>query len=78
MSMPSGPRTRSWIRTRYPLVAGETDPPVAGFVKLVDTANGLVIREPPEQRVLRPNVDLTVHLFRQPEAGSVTQSTIRH
>jgi Thioesterase-like superfamily len=67
-------RGRSWIRTRYPLVAGETDPPVAGFVKLVDTANGLVVREPPSS-VFFANVDLTVHFFRQPEAGWVGLDT---
>lgn len=60
-------RGRSWIRTRCPLVAGEADPPVAGFLKLVDTANGLVVREHPS-RVFFANVDLTVHFFRQPEA----------
>lgn len=60
----------SWIRTRYPLVAGEADPPVAGFLKLIDTANGLVVREQPGS-VFFANVDLTVHLFRQPEAGWV-------
>lgn len=63
-------RGRSWIRTRYPLVAGETDPPVAGYLKLVDTANGLVVRERPSS-VFFANVDLTVHFFRQPEAGWV-------
>jgi len=63
-------RGRSWIRTRYPLLEGETDPPVAGFVKLVDTANGLVVREDPGS-VFFANVDLTVHFLRQPEAGWV-------
>jgi hypothetical protein len=63
-------RGRSWIRTRYPLVAEETDPPVAGFLKVVDTANGLVVRERPDS-VFFANVDLTVHFFRQPEAGWV-------
>ena len=61
---------RSWIRTRYPLVAGEDDPPLAGFLKVVDTANGLVVRERPSS-VFFANVDLTVHLIRQPEAGWV-------
>jgi hypothetical protein len=63
-------RGRSWIRTRCPLVAGETDPPVAGFLKLVDTANGLVVRAHPGS-VFFANVDLTVHFIRQPEAGWV-------
>jgi hypothetical protein len=63
-------RGRSWLRTRCPLVAGETDPPVAGFLKLVDTANGLVVREHPGS-VFFANVDLTVHFVRQPEIGWV-------
>ena len=63
-------RGLSWIRTRYPLVAGETDPPVAGFLKLVDTANGLVARERPGA-VFFANVDLTVHFFRLPAVGWV-------
>lgn len=63
-------RGRSWIRTRYPLVDGETDPPVARFLKLVDAANGLVVREPPSS-VFFANIDLTVHFIRQPEAGWV-------
>ncbi|HET7610866.1 MAG TPA: thioesterase family protein [Rhodanobacteraceae bacterium] len=63
-------RGLSWIRTRCPLVAGESDPPFAGFLKLVDTANGLVVREHPGS-VFFANVDLTVHFFRQPEAGWV-------
>ena len=67
-------RGRSWIRTPHPLVAGETDPPVAGFVKLIDTANGLVARVPPG-RVFFANVDLTVHLIRRPEAGWVGLDT---
>lgn len=63
-------RGRSWIRTRHPLVAGEADPPVATFLKLIDTANGLVVRERPDKAFFA-NVDLTVHFFRQPEAGWV-------
>ncbi len=63
-------RGSSWIRTRYPLVGGEIDPPVAAFLKVVDTANGLVAREHP-RNVFFANVDLTVHFFRQPEAGWV-------
>jgi hypothetical protein len=67
-------RGLSWIRTRYPLVEGEIDPPVAGFLKLVDTANGLVVRERPGG-VFFANVDLTVHFFRQPEAGWIGLDT---
>lgn len=70
-------RARSWLRTRLPLVAGEADPPVAGFLKLVDAANGLAVREHPDQ-VFFANVDLTVHLFRQPAAGWVGFDTRVH
>lgn len=63
-------RGQSWIRTPYPLVEGEIDPPVAGFVKLVDTANGLAVRADPDA-VFFANVDLTIHFTRQPEAGWV-------
>ncbi len=63
-------RGRSWLRTAYPLVEGEIDPPVAGFVKLVDTANGLAVRADPNV-VFFANVDLTIHFTRQPEAGWV-------
>jgi hypothetical protein len=63
-------RALSWLRTSCALVAGEADPPVAGFLKLVDTANGLAIREQPGS-VFFANVDVTVHFIRQPEAGWV-------
>jgi hypothetical protein len=61
-------RARSWLRSPYPLVDGETDPPTAAFVKFVDTANGLAVREDPKTTFF-PNVDLSVHLTRVPEAG---------
>lgn len=63
-------RGLSCVRTRFPLVEGENDPPIAGFLKLIDTANGLVVREHPGS-VFFANVDLTVHFLRHPEAGWV-------
>src|SRR5690606_870300 len=63
-------RAHSWIRSRYPLVDGEIDPPVAAFVKLIDTANGLAVREHPDKAFFA-NVDLSIHLTRQPQAGWV-------
>lgn len=56
---------QTWLRGRYPLVVGEIDPPVAHFVKLIDTANGLVVRQDPRATFFA-NVDLTVHLLRRP------------
>lgn len=61
---------RTWLRSPYPLVAGEADPPVAAFVRLVDTANGLAVRADPRTTFF-PNVDLTIHLTREPVAGWV-------
>lgn len=61
---------RSWIRSPFPLVDGEDDPATAAFVKLVDTANGLAVREDPKTTFF-PNVDLTIHLTRVPEPGWV-------
>jgi hypothetical protein len=63
-------RASTWLRTPFSLVAGESDPPVAGFVKLIDTANGLAVRQDPRQ-VFFANVDLTIHFVRRPQAGWV-------
>lgn len=63
-------RGRSWLRTDCVLVDGESDPPAAGFLKLIDTANGLVVRERPGS-IFFANVDLGIHLIRQPESGWV-------
>lgn len=61
---------RSWLHTTLPLVTAEDDPPTAVFVKLVDTANGLAVREDPATAFFA-NVDLSIHLLRQPVPGWV-------
>ncbi|WP_166974606.1 thioesterase family protein [Brevibacterium atlanticum] len=61
---------QSWVRSPYPLVDGEVDPPTASFVRYVDTANGLAVREDPKTTFF-PNVDLSIHLTRVPEPGWV-------
>ena len=58
-------RGRVWMRSDVDLVAGESVSPTAHYLRLVDTANGIAVRADP-RRWLFPNVDLTVHLFRQP------------
>ncbi|MGB8938626.1 MAG: thioesterase family protein [Streptomyces sp.] len=69
---PVGPpqpgRTTAWISTGLDLVAGRTASPLASFITLVDTANGIAVRQPPTAWMF-PNVDLTVHLHRRPEGG---------
>ncbi|MFD4630629.1 thioesterase family protein [Streptomyces sp. NPDC058284] len=59
-------RATAWLSTPLDLVAGESAGPLASFVALVDTANGIAARESPTAWIF-PNVDLTIHLHRQPE-----------
>ncbi|MEU1513620.1 thioesterase family protein [Streptomyces sp. NPDC005811] len=58
-------RTTAWISTPLALVAGAAVGPLASYLALVDTANGIAVRQPPTAWMF-PNVDLTVHLHRQP------------
>ena len=60
----------AWIRTDTALVHGEDVSPVAAFVTLVDTANGIATRAHPTEWMF-PNTDLTIHLFRAPMPGWV-------
>ncbi|MEU9971487.1 thioesterase family protein [Streptomyces sp. NPDC051014] len=66
---PVGPRrpgrTAAWISSPVDLVAGVRVGPLASFLTLVDTANGIAVRRSPTEWMF-PNVDLTVHLHRQP------------
>ena len=61
-------RARTWLRTRHPLVEGVQSTALARFVGLVDTANGVSTRVPPGTWMF-PNLDLVIHLFRQPGPG---------
>jgi acyl-Coa thioesterase superfamily protein/acyl-CoA thioesterase superfamily protein len=65
---PRAGRTTAWVSTALDLVAGEPSSATASFVALVDTANGIAVRAEPTEWMF-PNVDLTIHLHRQPEAG---------
>jgi len=58
-------RTSAWLRTETALVAGEPSSPHASFIALVDTANGIAVRQSPTNWMF-PNLDLTIHLHRQP------------
>jgi hypothetical protein len=62
----AGPgRAAFWVRTPVPLVRDEPVSDLARMAGLVDIANGMTVRVDP-RRVAFPNVDLTLHLFRQP------------
>ncbi|HEY5822381.1 MAG TPA: thioesterase family protein [Propionibacteriaceae bacterium] len=63
-------RTRAWLRTEIDLVADEPASDLARFLGLVDTANGIGVRQPPTEWMF-PNVDLSVHLYRQPRGSWV-------
>jgi hypothetical protein len=58
-------RAMFWVRSGLPLVAGENVTGLARAAGLFDIANGMTVRESP-QEVAFPNVDLTAHLFRAP------------
>jgi hypothetical protein len=58
-------RAVAWVRSPVDLVAGEPAGDLARWVGLLDTANGLSVRESPREWLF-PNVDLTLHLHRQP------------
>ncbi|MFF7314036.1 acyl-CoA thioesterase domain-containing protein [Streptomyces sp. NPDC008137] len=66
LAPPRPGRTKAWISTSLDLVAGQTASPLASYIALVDTANGIAVRQSPD-RWMFPNVDLTVHLHRRPE-----------
>ncbi|AXK35066.1 thioesterase family protein [Streptomyces armeniacus] len=88
---PQPGRTAAWVGTGLSLVAGQTAGPLASYVALVDTANGIAVRQSPTEWMF-PNVDLTIHLHRQPEGrwtgldttvtfgptGQGTTSTVLH
>lgn len=61
-------RTTAWISTSVGLVAGQAASPLASYLALVDTANGIAVRRPPTAWMF-PNVDLTVHSHRRPEGN---------
>jgi Thioesterase-like superfamily len=63
---PEPGRTTAWITTPLEIVDGERATDLARFTLLVDTSNGIAVRRPPENLQF-PNVDLTIHLFREPE-----------
>lgn len=59
---------QAWLRTPLPLLEGEPVTPLAAFLGLVDTANGMNVRLDPREWAF-PNLDLSVHLYREPQGG---------
>lgn len=67
-------RARAWIRTPLPLLADEESSTLARWFGLLDTANGIAVREQPKEWLF-PNLDLTCHLQRQPASPWVGLDT---
>lgn len=67
-------RAAAWVSTELDLVEGEPSDPVTSFLALVDTANGIAAREKPSEWMF-PNLDLSIHLHRQPEGRWVGLDT---
>ncbi len=66
ISAPMPGRATVWLSTATTLVAGEPISPLASWIALVDTANGIAVRQSPKRWAF-PNVDLTIQLHRRPE-----------
>ena len=71
---PQPGRAQVWLTSDAALVADEPVSPLADYVKLIDTANGIAVRESPKEWMF-PNLDLTVHLHREPEGRWVGLDT---
>ena len=60
-------RGKTWLRSTVPLIHGEAAP-FGEFIRDLDAANGMAPRVRPGVGGLAyPNIDLQVHLFRQPQ-----------
>lgn len=71
---PQPGRGTVWLRSGVALVAEEPISDVARYVMLLDTANGIAVRQSPREWMF-PNLDLSIHLYRQPRAGWVGLDT---
>jgi len=63
-----------WLSTALPIVGGEQVSDLAAFCGLVDTSNGVSVRESPDEWLF-PNLDLTIHLHRAPRGRWVGLQT---
>jgi acyl-CoA thioesterase len=67
-------RATVWLSSPHAVVDGEPISDHASFISLVDTSNGIAVRESPTEWAF-PNVDLTIHLHRQPSGSWVGLDT---
>ena len=67
-------RAAMWLRAPHAVVAGEEASTTARFLAAVDAANGIAVRVGPDELAF-PNVDLSVHLVREPVSSWVGLDT---
>ncbi|MGX5357118.1 thioesterase family protein [Kocuria sp. KH4] len=67
-------RAAMWLRAPHAVVAGEEASTTARFLTAVDAANGIAVRVGPDELAF-PNVDLAVHLVREPVSAWVGLDT---
>ncbi|WP_246136306.1 thioesterase family protein [Leekyejoonella antrihumi] len=67
-------RRSVWVQSTKTLVEGVDVDPLASYAMLIDTANGIATRVRPHE-MMYPNVELSVHLFRNPDAQWVGLDT---
>lgn len=71
---PEPGRATAWIASKAQLVDNEKVSPVAEYLALIDTTNGVAVRQSPEEWLF-PNLDLTIHLYRTPSGPWVGLDT---
>lgn len=59
-------RATGWLTTGTALIDGVQSSPLVELLGMVDVANGVAVRRSSDEWMF-PNVDLTIHLFREPE-----------
>jgi len=57
-----------WVASHHDLIDVEPASELARWIGLIDVANGVAVRETPDAWLF-PNLDLTIHLLRQPRGG---------
>lgn len=67
-------RAQVWARSETRLLEGKEQSGLAYVAGMLDLANGIAVRAEPVD-VLFPNIDLTAHIFRQPEGEWIGYDT---
>ena len=67
-------RASSWVHPLVPLIEGEPTSDLARIIGMVDFANGLTPRQAINS-VAFPNLDLTIHMIRQPSGERLGYDT---